>query len=259
VPEVAVLVSLGRHPTSGRARRADLDARAVELALSIPGATLHLVHAGDPNAPALRDYLGMGVDRLTVLSIGPEDDPVPALIDHLTARRFDLVLAGLAAEAGEASGLVPYLIAEALGAPLLAGIVALERQGARVLGHQVLPGGRRRAYSAPTPAVLTIARQAPDARPVAFARARRGTIVTVHAATVPDEARRSWRAAPARPRPKRLRARVAGGAKARIDAATRLATGAGKVMVDPSAEEAAWAIWDYLVTEGIVEDSTRSG
>jgi electron transfer flavoprotein beta subunit len=40
--KVAVLVSVGRHPASARPRRADADARAVELALGLPGATLSL-------------------------------------------------------------------------------------------------------------------------------------------------------------------------------------------------------------------------
>ena len=39
---IAVLVSVGRHPASGRARRADRDARAIELALRLsPSAPLH--------------------------------------------------------------------------------------------------------------------------------------------------------------------------------------------------------------------------
>ena len=58
---VAILVSAGAHSLSGRPRRADLDARAIELALRLsPSAPLHVVHAGDPKEAALRDYLGAG-------------------------------------------------------------------------------------------------------------------------------------------------------------------------------------------------------
>ena len=46
---IAVLVSVGRHPASGRARRADRDARALELALRLsPSARPLVIHAGDP-------------------------------------------------------------------------------------------------------------------------------------------------------------------------------------------------------------------
>jgi len=68
VVDIAVLLSVGRHPASGRARRADLDARALELALGLADtARVHAIHAGDPQEPALREYLGMGIGRLTVL------------------------------------------------------------------------------------------------------------------------------------------------------------------------------------------------
>jgi electron transfer flavoprotein beta subunit len=45
--KVAVLLSVGRHPASGRTRRAPLDARALELALRLPDADISAVHAGD--------------------------------------------------------------------------------------------------------------------------------------------------------------------------------------------------------------------
>ena len=66
--DVAILLSIGRHPASGRSRRADLDARALDLALRLgPEVRLHAIHAGDPAEPALADYLGMGLETLTVL------------------------------------------------------------------------------------------------------------------------------------------------------------------------------------------------
>lgn len=48
--DVAVLVSIGRHPTTGRARRAEQDARGLELALAmeaeLPGTRISVLHAG---------------------------------------------------------------------------------------------------------------------------------------------------------------------------------------------------------------------
>ena len=55
--EVVVLLSVGRHPVSLRRRRAPMDARALELALRLPEVSILGLHAGDPEEPALRDYL----------------------------------------------------------------------------------------------------------------------------------------------------------------------------------------------------------
>ncbi|MFL6534534.1 MAG: electron transfer flavoprotein subunit beta, partial [Pseudomonas sp.] len=65
--QVISLVSIGAHPTSGRPRRAEQDARAVELGLQLAGNDLQVLHAGDVAEPALRAYLGMGLDELHVL------------------------------------------------------------------------------------------------------------------------------------------------------------------------------------------------
>src|SRR5690349_249452 len=85
--DVAVLLSIGSHPASGRPRRAPLDAQALELALRLTEsgqtARIHALHAGNPDEPSLRDYLGMGLDRLEVLETAPGADPVPALIARL--------------------------------------------------------------------------------------------------------------------------------------------------------------------------------
>ena len=65
--KVISLVSIGAHPSSGRARRAEQDSRAVELGLQLAGEDLQVVHAGDPREEALRGYLGMGLEHLDVL------------------------------------------------------------------------------------------------------------------------------------------------------------------------------------------------
>ncbi|MDO7895166.1 electron transfer flavoprotein subunit beta, partial [Pseudomonas aeruginosa] len=47
---IVALVSIGAHPASGRPRRAEQDARAVELGLRLSGPRLQVLHAGDPHA-----------------------------------------------------------------------------------------------------------------------------------------------------------------------------------------------------------------
>jgi electron transfer flavoprotein beta subunit len=251
--DIAVLVSIGRHPTSGRARRADRDARALELALRLsPAAQPQVIHAGDPREPALRDYLGMGIGSLTVLDLPADADPIPALVEHLKTLRPRLVLAGAGAEAGECSGMVPYALAAALDAAIAADIAEVALGGDCVELLQALPRGRRRRLSAPLPAVVTIGSGAPPARPFAFGAARRGRIEVVAAAAVPDDERAQWRLRPARPRPKRLKVAGGGSAAERLRAATEIAAGRGRLLVDPPPAEAARAIWDYLRAEGIV-------
>lgn len=251
--EIAVLVSVGRHPASGRARRADRDARALELALRLSPARQPLViHAGDPREPALRDYLGMGIESLTVLNLPPEADPIPALVEHLKTVRPALVLAGTAAEAGEGGGALPYAVAAALDAAIAADIAEIALAGDRLDLLQALPRGRRRRLSAALPAVVTVGSAAPPARPFAYGLARRGSIEVVAAAAVPDAERAAWQLRPARARPKRLKVASGGSAAERLRAATDVAAGRGRLLVNPPADEAARAIWDYLRDEGIV-------
>jgi electron transfer flavoprotein beta subunit len=253
---VAVLVSIGRHPASGRARRADSDARALELALRLsPAAPPLVIHAGDPREPALRDYLGMGLESMTVLELPAGADPVPALAAHLQAVRPQLVLAGAGAEAGEGSGMVPYALAAALDAVLAADIAEIALAGDRLALLQALPRGRRRRLSAALPAVVTVGSAAPPARPFAFGPARRGRLEVVNAVAIPDAERATWRLHPARARPKRLKTAGDGSAAERLRAATEIAAGRGRLLVDPPPAEAARAIWDYLRDEGIVRSS----
>lgn len=62
---VISLVSIGAHPTSGRPRRAEQDARAVELGLQLAGDHLQVLHAGDVAEPALRAYLAWAWSNCT--------------------------------------------------------------------------------------------------------------------------------------------------------------------------------------------------
>lgn len=236
---VTVLVSIGRNPVSGRSRRAAADANAVAMALKIAGKEgVEVVHAGDPAVPALRDYLGMGLPRLTVLPVPRNANPGPALLAYLRHKRPALVLAGERAEAGEASGFLPYWLAGELAAMLLPEVVDLQMdvQGWRAI--LAAPGGRRRRVRVAGSLVATVGRGAPVAPLAAYGPARRGEIIREQVETlVPAVESRAIN--PARLRPKRLAA----------VAAAQMGTGP-QVGVAP--EEAARMIADFLAKRGFL-------
>ncbi len=268
---VAALVSVGRHPESGRARRAEQDARAVEMGMALSCYGLEVLHAGDPTAEALRSYAGMGVPWLRVLAIGEDDDAVSALSDYLRGQDPDIILTGGRAESGESSGMLPFLLGEALGIPVVTGvadIVSLNDKEASVL--QALPRGQRRALRVSLPFIASVDMAAPAPRQNALGPAARARIEVQEAvgATLgpfarievqdevvkeKDEARMAWHEEPARPRPKRLKVVKAKTAADRFRAATAKSHSAGgKVLRDKPAAEMAQAIFDLLLEEGVV-------
>lgn len=246
--KVAVLLSLGRHPASGRTRRAPEDARALQLALGLPGAEVTGLHAGPAADPALLDYLGQGLPELGHLEVREGHDPLPALQAHLQLLAPDLVLAGGTAEAGEASGMLPYLLAEALGLAVVPGIVALSLQGSVMELLQALPGGRRAVLRAPVPLLATASPAAPAPRPVAYAAARRGRLRTLPVSSAPDLALAAMAVQPARPRG--TARPTAGSAAERLRMATEAKAGQGRVLIDPDPDTAARAILDHLAALG---------
>jgi electron transfer flavoprotein beta subunit len=252
MPDAAVLLSVGRHPVSGRPRRAPTDAQALELAFGLDGWSVRGIHAGDPAEPALRDYLGMGLERLTALAVPAEADPVEPLVAHLRRLRPSVILTGRRAEGGEDSGMVPFLVAKALNAAIVSDVVSLVVSGGRAEVVQALPRGQRRSVGVALPFVATVHPAAPPARQVAFGRARRGLVeaVPVEAATdvfLAECSTEAWR-----PRPRMMRVRRGGSASDRLKAATESRAGDGMVMVDATPEEAARAIYESLIEQGVL-------
>ncbi|MGE8361969.1 electron transfer flavoprotein subunit beta [Pseudomonas sp.] len=251
---IVALVSVGAHPTSGRPRRAEQDARAVELGLRLAGADLQVLHAGDPRADALRGYLGMGLERLHVLEQPAGADALPVLVDYLKEAGAQLVLTGSQAETGEGSGLLPFLLAERLGWPLVVGLAEVEKVEsgvAQVL--QALPRGQRRRLKVRVPFLASIDNAAPMARQSAFGPARRGQL-EAHEVTVTDDPLfEQTQLQPARPRPKRLKVIKAKTGAERMKAATAKASGGGgQVLKDVSPEAGAEAIFKLLLEEGVL-------
>ncbi|AOE82898.1 electron transfer flavoprotein subunit beta [Pseudomonas sp. TCU-HL1] len=252
--KIVSLVSIGAHPTSGRARRADQDARAVELGLRLAGSHLRVVHAGNPHEDALRAYLGMGLDELVVLEQGPQDDALHPLGDYLHESGAQLVLTGSQAETGEGSGMLPYLLAERLGWPLVVGLAEVEKVDngvAQIL--QALPRGQRRRLKVRLPFVASVDNAAPTARQSAFGPARRGRIDAEDVELVEDVLFAEAQLQPARPRPKRLKVIKAKTGAERMKAATAKASGGGgQVLKDVSPQAGAEAIFKLLLEEGVL-------
>ncbi len=251
---IAVLLSSGLHPVSGRPVLPTLEAQAIRMALAL--GEVEGLHAGPSSAPAA-DALGHGLARLTHVVIGEDDDPVPALAAALAEWRPDLVLAGRRGQGGDETGLVPYAVAAALKAPLAPDAIALapgDRAGEIAL-EQALPKGVRRRLTVRLPAVVTIHPDAPAAQAFAYGMARRGVVAA---------ARGPWASAPAsalgieerayRRRPKLMRnAPAAGSAAERLATATGVADArGGRLLVDPSPDEAARAILAHLREIGVL-------
>lgn len=252
---ISALVSIGKHPGSGRARRAETDARAVELGLKLAANTLEVLHAGDPQHPALRAYAGMGLGAIRVLAQQDSADAVPALSRYLSEETPDIVLTGVRAESGESSGMLPFLLAEQLGCQVVTGIadiLKIDNGVAEVL--QALPRGQRRALKVPLPFVASVDMAAHAPRQSAYGPGSRAAMdsVPVSASEV-DEVRTGWGEAPARKRPKRLKVVKAKTAADRFKAATAKSQGdGGKVLRDQPASEMAQAVFDVLLEEGVL-------
>lgn len=251
---IVALISVGAHPTSGRTRRAEQDARAVELGLRLAGERLQLVHAGDPEEEALRGYLGMGLTELTVLKQPRGADALPVLAEHLANAGAQIVLTGSQAETGEGSGMLPYLLAERLGWPLVVGLAEVESvENGNALVLQALPRGQRRRLKVRLPFLASIDSAGPSARQSAFGPARRGQLNAAAVPVTEDELLADAQLQPARPRPKRLKVIQGKTAADRLKAATAKASGdGGQVLRDVSPEEGAEAIFKLLREEGVL-------
>lgn len=278
---ITVLVSMGEHPLSRRARRAEQDARAIEIGLNLPDAQLQVMHAGAANNEhtntVLKDYLGMGLPEIKVLNVRQETDSLTVLTTNLTESSPHIILTGIRAENGESSGMLPYVLAENIDMALVPNITEIlgvnKKDGFAEL-LQALPRGQRRKIRVKLPFVATVDMAAKAPRQSAFGAAMRGKITVVEATSTPtltanigrtssDEGttdtgiitnkntQTDWEITPAQPRPKRLKIVKAKTAADRFKAATAKAQGgAGKVIYDN--QEAADAILKMLKDEKVL-------
>ncbi|NVJ11862.1 electron transfer flavoprotein subunit beta, partial [Myxococcus sp. AM001] len=144
------------------------------------------------------------LDQIKILEQPAYSDALPVLVDYLADSGTQLVLTGSQAETGEGSGMLPYLLAEQLGWPLVVGLAAVEKVEngvAQVL--QALPRGQRRHLQVRLPFVASVDNAAPTARQSAFGPARRGVLSAEEVERIADPLFASAQLQPAKPRPKR--------------------------------------------------------
>lgn len=261
--QACVLLSAGRHPVSGRPAPVRAEAQATALALAI-GAHVRGLHAGG-DGTAVADHLGHGLEAIEIAAGPTETDPLPALAAALSRVPADLVLMGRRGVGGDDSGLLPYWLAAALGLPIVADAVAIAREPGRpdvLVVDQALPRGARRRVRVMLPAIVTVHPAAPPPRPFAFAAVRRGRLVplavevataAISPAAFPVGAALSLEERPWRRRPRLIAgASTAGTAAERLKAATEVAGGGGRLLVDPDPAEAAREILAFLRGIGVV-------
>ncbi|HUC18223.1 MAG TPA: electron transfer flavoprotein subunit beta [Acetobacteraceae bacterium] len=246
--KILVLLSAGRHFASGAPRPVPVELQAIALGRALvddQGGSVSGLHAGRVD-PSVADALGHGLDDITVLCIGAEDDPLPALAAEIMACAPDLVLAGRRGLGGSDSGLLPYRLARSCARPIAADAVSIAPQGERIGVVQFLPGGRRRRVELKIPAVVTVHEAAPPARNFVYRARLAGTIEEKPGAGAPA----AWMAIEARPyraRPRLIgEGGMGGSAEERLRAATETRSVGGRLMVHPEADAAAAAILDCV-------------
>ncbi|WP_336740862.1 electron transfer flavoprotein subunit beta [Aureimonas altamirensis] len=249
-----VLLSAGHRPTTGNPAPPTAELCAIRLASDLGAETTGL-HAG-PHADAVRPALGHGLSTIRHLMVPAQADVLPVLADEISRIGPDLVLAGNRATGGGDTGLLPYLLARALGWPILSDAVRLSpASDGELVVEQALPKGLRRRLHQRFPLVVTVHPTAPAALPYAFGPARRGHIETVAATPGFTKTDVDGEMRPHRPRARIMRGAVSGGSAAdRLKAATASAAGGGDLMVEPDPETAARAILAHLRKIGVLPD-----
>ena len=179
---------------------------------------------------------------------------MPVLSAYLREAGAQVVLTGSQAETGEGSGMLPFLLAEQLGWPLIVGLAQVESiDGGIAHVLQALPRGQRRRLKVRLPFLATVDNAAPKPRQSAYGPAQRGELAAHEVEVEDDELLTGAQLRPAKPRPKRLKVIKAKSGADRMKAATAKASGGGgQVLKGLSAEDGAQAILKLLIEEGVV-------
>ncbi|KMN83811.1 hypothetical protein VK98_01250 [Chromobacterium sp. LK11] len=243
--KTAVLVAPAAHPVSGRPCAGAGDLAALALARRL-GRAFVVLHAGAADKDALADYLAQGAAAITVLDLPADSDPTPALIAALGG--FELILCGERSGGGEASALLPYLLAEGLDRPLLPGVLELSEADGEWRALQGLAKGRRRRLAAQAPLLASVRPDGAEPR-WSWAGLQRGVLTRRTAAGAPMPAPRLE---PAR-RARALAAQRGSGLERLLGAIAGEAGGGGRVVKQGDSVEKAQAVLDYLRQHQLVD------
>lgn len=246
---ISALVSAGRHPVSGEPRHCHNDSLALNVALQIAqetASTCQVLHAGDPNNPALQDYLALGAAKIDVIATSASHQVLTNLVDALASS--DLILTGTRSESGQASGMLPYSLAEKLGLPIVNNALSVSVQGERVEVLQYLPKGKRRRVSVALPAVVSLHPLASVDLRYVYARKVHGSIMplskTVTNTQIP--APTAWSLETAKRKPIKLKARENKTGHARMLSAIESESKQGTVVNEGTYVEKAQVVLNYL-------------
>ena len=251
---IAVLVSVGLHPVSGVARYSRNDAAALEIGRALAkehSASLDVLHAGDPESPALEDYLALGAARVEVLTCGADHDAVAAVAPRVQG--YDLVLTGTCAEGAFDSGMFPYELADALGYPLVGSCVEASVADGKATVRQFLPKGVRRRVQVSLPAVVAVHPLATVSPRYAYARLRAGAVETKQVAARESADAAQWTVAAAERKPVRLAAAEKRSGHARMLSATTTESRGGSVVIEGTSVEKAQVILGYLREHQLID------
>jgi electron transfer flavoprotein beta subunit len=253
----AVLLSSARHPSSGAPCAAHNDVVALQVARTLGLGPPRALHYGDCLDPALQDYLAFGAARILVLPPNPHLPMAQAVATELADAA--VILCGCRAESGEASGLLPFELAQALGCPVLTDVLELRPQPEGLTAVQFLPRGRRRRVDLPYPSVLAIHPLAPATPRYAYARRLTGVIESQRlneVAPLAAGARATstdWQPEAQARQPLRLKGADLRSGHARMMAAVAQVARGGQVITDGTSRDQARAILAYMRRHGLID------
>ncbi|MCX4187739.1 hypothetical protein [Methylophaga sp. OBS4] len=243
IKNITVLVSASRHPFSGQPCHSRNDSVALTLAQALTS-KLKVLHVGDPDNPALHDYLALGAEHIEVIPNVAEVD----IVDNLADAVFDadLVLTGTRAEGGEDSGLLPYLLAASLDRPIIANVLEIHKTTHGIEVLQFLPKGKRRRLAVNSPAIIAVHPLAPVELSYAYARRQQGSISQRSPMPVVESQARPWQRQPARLTTTKLKAKDKKTGHARLLSAIVSESKGGLVVNEGNSVEKAQVILTYL-------------
>jgi electron transfer flavoprotein beta subunit len=251
IKHITTLVSAGRHPVSGEPRHCHNDSLAMTLGLNIVKSTSakhHVLHAGNPDNKALTEYLALGAGQVDVIPISDNTDVIDCLAAQLN--HVDLILTGSRAESGEDSGLLPYLLAEKLGIPLVVNALAIKSNTNTIEVLQFLPKGKRRHVTVKLPAIIAVHPLAPANLNFSYARQISGEIKSLPAPHPPthseNDHQAQWQTQAAIRKPIKLKAPESKSGHERMMSAISSESKGGAVVNNGNSVEKAQVILGYL-------------